>query len=161
MWELWFTNWHWGMFSLSTSVSLTNSHFNNYATFSNHPIIRRYIVSTQTASIKTNLNSIKNKVFTICSFTFYTERSAVGIATGYGLDYREVGVLVPVGSRIFTSLYRLERLWGPPSLLFNGYWGSFPGVKRPRREPDHSPPASAEIKKTWIYTSTPPQVFKN
>jgi hypothetical protein len=32
-------------------------------------------------------------------------------------------------------------------------------VKRPGREADHSPPASAEIKKTWIYTSTPPYVF--
>jgi hypothetical protein len=30
--------------------------------------------------------------------------SAVGIATGYGLDGRGVGVRVPVGSRIFSSL---------------------------------------------------------
>jgi hypothetical protein len=27
------------------------------------------------------------------------------------------------------------------------------------READHSPPASAEIKKIWIYTSTPPYAF--
>jgi hypothetical protein len=33
------------------------------------------------------------------------------------------------------------------------------GVKRPGREADHSPPTSAEVKKTWIYTSTPPYVF--
>jgi hypothetical protein len=33
------------------------------------------------------------------------------------------------------------------------------GVKRPRREPDHSPLASAEVKKMWIYTSTPPYAF--
>jgi hypothetical protein len=26
------------------------------------------------------------------------------------------------------------------------------------READHSPPSSAEVKKTWIYTSTPPYV---
>jgi hypothetical protein len=25
--------------------------------------------------------------------------------------------------------------------------------------PDHSPPASAEVKKMWIYTSTPPYAF--
>ncbi|PNF25415.1 hypothetical protein B7P43_G08793 [Cryptotermes secundus] len=37
--------------------------------------------------------------------------------------------------------------------------GSFPGVKRPGLEADHSPPTSAEIKKMWIYTSTPPYVF--
>jgi hypothetical protein len=30
-----------------------------------------------------------------------------------------------------------------------------PGVKWPGREVDHSPPTSAEVKKLWIYTSTP------
>jgi hypothetical protein len=30
----------------------------------------------------------------------------------------------------------------------------YPGVKRPGREADHSPPASAEVKKIQIYTST-------
>jgi hypothetical protein len=43
--------------------------------------------------------------------------SSVGIATGYGLDDRGGGVRVPVGSRIFTSPYRPDRLWGPPNLL--------------------------------------------
>jgi hypothetical protein len=33
------------------------------------------------------------------------------------------------------------------------------GVKRPGREADHSPPASAEVKKMWIYTTTPPYAF--
>jgi hypothetical protein len=32
-------------------------------------------------------------------------------------------------------------------------------VKRPGREADHSPPASAEVNKMWIYTSTPPYTF--
>jgi hypothetical protein len=40
-----------------------------------------------------------------------------------------------------------------------GTGGSFPGVKRPAREADHSPPASIEVKKMWIYTSTPPYAF--
>jgi hypothetical protein len=35
----------------------------------------------------------------------------------------------------------------------------FPGVKRPGREADHSPPTSAEVKKMWIYTSTPSYAF--
>jgi hypothetical protein len=30
-----------------------------------------------------------------------------------------------------------------------------PGVKRPLRETDRSAPTSTEVKKTWIYTSTP------
>jgi hypothetical protein len=49
--------------------------------------------------------------------------SAVGIATGCGLDDREVEVQVPVGSRIFTTPYRPDQLWGPPNLLYSGYWG--------------------------------------
>jgi hypothetical protein len=34
------------------------------------------------------------------------------------------------------------------------------GVKQPGRETDHSSPASTQVKKTWVYTSTPPYVFK-
>jgi hypothetical protein len=30
-----------------------------------------------------------------------------------------------------------------------------PGVKRPGREADHTPPFSAKVKKTWVNTSTP------
>jgi hypothetical protein len=51
--------------------------------------------------------------------------SAVIIATGYGLDDRGVGFRVPVGSRIFSSPFRPERLWGPTNLLSNGYWRFF------------------------------------
>jgi hypothetical protein len=36
---------------------------------------------------------------------------------------------------------------------------TFPGVKRPAREADHSPPTSADVKKTWVYTSTPTYIF--
>jgi hypothetical protein len=55
--------------------------------------------------------------------------SVVGIATGYGLHDRGVGVRVPVGSRILSSPRLPDRLWGPPNLLSNGYGGSFPGGK--------------------------------
>jgi hypothetical protein len=55
--------------------------------------------------------------------------SAVGIATGYGLDDGGVGVRVPVGSRIFPSPRRPYRLWGPPILLSNGYRGFIPRGK--------------------------------
>jgi hypothetical protein len=34
-----------------------------------------------------------------------------------------------------------------------------PWIKRLGSEADHSPPTSAEVKKMWIYTSTPPYVF--
>jgi hypothetical protein len=44
-----------------------------------------------------------------------------GIATGYELDDREVGVPVPVSSRIFIFECLPDGIWGPPSLLYNGY----------------------------------------
>jgi hypothetical protein len=70
--------------------------------------------------------------------------SAVGIATGHGLDDKGVGVRVPVGSRIFSSPSRLGSTqrhiqWVPGAL--------FLGLKRQGREADHSPPASAQVKK--------------
>jgi hypothetical protein len=86
---------------------------------------------------------------------YMSKDSVVGIATGYRLDDRGVGVRVPVVSRIFSSQRCADRLRGPPNLLSNRYRG----VKRPGREAEHSPTASAEVKKTWIYTSTPSYAF--
>jgi hypothetical protein len=66
----------------------------------------------------------------IVSISFHVSRdSAVSIATGYGLVDWEVGVRVPVGSRIITSPCRPDRLWGPTNLLYNGYRELFPGGK--------------------------------
>jgi hypothetical protein len=75
-----------------------------------------------------------------------SQDSAVGIATGYGLDERGVGVRVSVGSRIFSSPRRPDRALGstqPPIKWVPGVLSL--GVKRPGREADHSPPASAEV----------------
>jgi hypothetical protein len=52
------------------------------------------------------------------SFKYRSLSSSVGIATGYGLDGRGVGVRVP---RISSSPNRPDRPWGPLNLLSNGY----------------------------------------
>jgi len=52
--------------------------------------------------------------------------SSVGIVTGYGLDGPGSN---PGGGEIFCT--SPDRPWGPPSLLYNGYWVS-PGVKSGR-----------------------------
>jgi len=59
------------------------------------------------------------------------------------------------GKRFISALKRPDRLWGPPSLLFDGTWGSFLEVKRLGRGADHSPPCRADVKNVWSYTSTP------
>jgi hypothetical protein len=95
--------------------------------------------------------------FKRCSTTL-----AVGIgtgATGNGLDDQADRVRVLVETIMFSSPNRPDRLWGPPSLLNNGYWGRSSLVKQRGRGADHSYPTSAEVKKMWMYTSTPAYVF--
>jgi hypothetical protein len=66
--------------------------------------------------------------------------SSVGIATDYRLD--GPGVESQWGAR-FSA--RPDQPWGPPSLLYNGYW-VFPGGKvQPGCAADHSLPSSAEV----------------
>jgi hypothetical protein len=55
--------------------------------------------------------------------------SAVGIATGYGMDDIWLGIRVPVGSGIFTALYRPDRLWTHAAFLPTGMGGLFPKGK--------------------------------
>jgi hypothetical protein len=50
--------------------------------------------------------------------------SSVGIATGYGMAW----VRFPESAR-FVSSYHANRLWGPLSVLSNGYRGALPGVQ--------------------------------
>jgi hypothetical protein len=76
--------------------------------------------------------------------TCYEPGSSVSVVSGYGLDNRANEVRSPVKAREF-FLQRLcpDRFWGPPSLLYNGYRGFFPGGKaRPGRDADHTPPST-------------------
>jgi hypothetical protein len=61
------------------------------------------------------------------------------------------------GGEIFST--RPDRPWGPPSLLYNGYRFSFPGVKRPGRGVDHPPPSSTVVKERvelYLYSPSGP-----
>jgi hypothetical protein len=58
-------------------------------------------------------------------------------------------VRVPVGSRIFSTPRRPNRILGPLShQKITG--GHSPGIKRPGREADHSPPSCAEVKNSGV-----------
>jgi hypothetical protein len=82
--------------------------------------------------------------------------SSVGIATGYGLDDRGGGGSSSPG-RVKNFHFSISSRPALGSTQPPIKW--VPGVKRQGREADHSPPTSAEVKKMWIYTSTPPYVF--
>jgi hypothetical protein len=86
-------------------------------------------------------------------------RTAIGIATGYGLYDGAVRVRVPVGSRIFSMSSRQVLRPTQPAPIQWVLGAPSSGVKRQGHEADHSPPASAKVKKIWIYTSIPPYAF--
>jgi hypothetical protein len=70
--------------------------------------------------------------------------SSVIIGTDYGMDGQ--GLIPGKGTRFFSSAKRPDRLWGPPSLLYNGYLELFPReLKRLGSEADCSAPSSADL----------------
>ena len=80
-------------------------------------------------------------------------RSVQRVATGWmawGSD--------PSRGRIFRT--HPDWAWDPPSLLYNGYQVSFPGVKRPGRDVDHPPSSCTEVKERvelYLYCSPAPE----
>jgi hypothetical protein len=77
------------------------------------------------------------------------------IATGYGLDDQGGGSSSPGRVKNFHFSISSRPALGSTQPPIK--W--VPGVNRQGREADHSPPTSAEVKKMWIYTSTPLYVF--
>jgi hypothetical protein len=79
-------------------------------------------------------------VFRAINFRNVGRDSSVGIATGWTVRGSNPG-----GGEIF--LTRPDRPWGSPSLLYNRYRVSFPGVKRPGRGVNHPPNLTPRLKK--------------
>jgi hypothetical protein len=87
----------------------------------------------------------------------HSRDSVVGIGTGWTTEGLELKTLK---GQEFTVLYVVQTGSGVhPASYAMGTAGSSTVIKRPRREADYSPPASAEVKNMWIYTSTPPDAF--
>jgi hypothetical protein len=73
--------------------------------------------------------------------------SSVGIATGYGVGGRMIGVRFPVAAGKFSLHHRVQTGSGAhPASYPMGNGALSLGVKRRGRDADHSPPSSAEIK---------------
>jgi hypothetical protein len=93
-------------------------------------------------------------------YLMWSRDSVVGIATGCGQDNQ--GVRVPIPSKVKNFLVsKLSRpALGPTQPPIQWVAGAVsPGVKWQGHKADHSPPASAKVKKMWIYTSTPLYTF--
>jgi hypothetical protein len=70
------------------------------------------------------------------------------------------GARISAGAENFSLHHRVQTGFGAhPTSCPVGTSDSFPGVKRPGREADHSLPSSADIKIAWRYTSTIPYVM--
>jgi hypothetical protein len=135
------------------------------------------ITQTANKTLKTNWSPYCKGTFilhlgeTPCRFSLFfffitshldvgSRDSSVGIALGYGLDDRGSRVRFPAGAGNFSLHHRIQNGAGVhPASYPMGTRGSFPGVKRPGREADHSPSSRAEVKNAWSYTSTPQYVF--
>jgi hypothetical protein len=85
-----------------------------------------------------------------------------GIGMAMKLRDGRSGVRIPVGASDFFSPKCPDRHCGSRSPLRNGYWDSFPRVKWPKRDVNHSSPYSAEVRNERSYTgaSTRPKAFK-
>jgi hypothetical protein len=97
--------------------------------------------------------NVENSTLSIIKH-YRSRDSSVGIATGYGLDSRGVGVKSPGRDKKFlfsTSSRPALGTTQPPT-----QWGAGAlslGVKLPGREADHSPPTIVEFRIMWVYTS--------
>jgi hypothetical protein len=99
-------------------------------------------------SIENALTMTSHHVITFKNYTLNLCRdSSVGIAIGYGLEDRMIGVQFPAGAGNFSLRHRVQTGSGAhPASYSMGIGGSFLEVKRPRREANHSPPSSAKVK---------------
>jgi hypothetical protein len=129
MWDLWWTQCYWGRFSPSTSVSPATHHSAKFSILIITWVgaVGQLVAALTSAPSWTppplfGLNKIKklNKY----GYDAISQDSSAGVTTGWMVWAR-----FPVGEKILSSPQRSDRLWGPISLLSNGYPGLFPGGK--------------------------------
>jgi hypothetical protein len=100
---------------------------------------------------------VKSANYEVSYYVSKSQDSSVGIATDYRSDDRIIGVQIPAGAGNFSFRHSDQTGSGPTQPQMQWVPGALsPGVKRPGREADHSPPSSTEVKNAWGYTSTPP-----
>jgi hypothetical protein len=111
-------------------------------------------ISYSVTEVFLRLNTLKAILKATCYIKASLD-SKVGITTGYWLDYCGVSSSSPC--KFKNSLFSTSSRPNLRSIQPPIQWVT--GVKWPGREADHSPPTSAEVKKMWNYTPTPPYAF--
>ena len=105
--------------------------------------MRQYVSTSKCHLQASGVNYIKGIHTIVIMFRIENgPDSAVSIVTRYGLDD---GGSNPGGDEIFHTLP--DRPCDPSSIPYNGYWVSFPGVKRPGRDVEHPPHLALRLKK--------------
>jgi len=67
-----------------------------------------------------------------------------------------VGITTSLRTGLSAGAKYPDSLWGPSSLQVSGHRDSFPVVKWPGRNVDHSLASGDEVRNEWRYTSAPP-----
>jgi hypothetical protein len=123
--------------------------FGRVSNNSNHLCCLKQHFESTPHSSSVSFKKCKVLLCSLCSIEGYicsrSWGSSVSIVSDYGQGDR--GSIPGRGKGFFLWPLCPDRLWGPPSFLYNGYRGSFPwGKARPGRDTDHSPTSSAEVK---------------
>jgi hypothetical protein len=119
-----------------------------------HPVVFSDEVSNENYDALLSVEETEVKYFDEVSSLYGSRDSLIGIATAYGRSSssgRVKNFLFSTSSIPVLRPIKPLIQWVPGALS--------PGIKRPGRGADHSPPTSAEVKKMWIYISTPPYAF--
>jgi hypothetical protein len=159
------TGWIYFVSEISTSQVPIGRQTDTTVTFTHYEYFTERVATCEQSKIQcyriphTNIQKHFMLRYYIITTTTTTTTVRSGMTQWYSAELRSrrSGVRIPAGAEKF-SLYHLIQTGsgGHPASYPLDTMGSFPGVKRPGREADHSPPSNAEIKNAWSYTSTPP-----
>jgi hypothetical protein len=102
---------------------------------------------------KAPMHQINAWIFHKGIFNYFSRDSSVGVSMGYRLDGQG---LVPGKCKIFFFTMRSKPALGHTQSPIRWVPGEIsPGIKRPGREADYSPPSSAEVKNGGAISSLP------